>query len=341
MKSIALIPITIWLVAGVASADHPAPGREAVKTIDWTLVTEEAGWQPRDSAGEYVYDNQLWVMGGWFTPREPNPRDVWKSPDGKQWTRVLETAPWEYSDLPASLVFRDKMWMMGGRKLPGTEVTNEVWASEDGAQWQKVGQAGWSPRLAPGFAVFQDKMWILGGTSDYYQNNDQTLMNDVWSSADGRQWKLETADAGWAKRTHGQAAAFDGKLWILGGGQRAPDVVVRNDVWSSEDGVHWKQVTESAPWEPRLWFSSLVYRDRMWVLGGWSDAQGNFEDVWYTQDGKNWTQLKSDVVWSKRHELSAFVFQDKIWVTAGAAGPDNILSGQVWNLHIPAGWLDE
>jgi len=146
--------------------------------LDWVLEKKEAAWQARDSQGEFVFRDNMWIMGGWFTPQLPNPRDVWKSPDGKNWQRVLETAPWEHSDLPASLVFKDKMWMMGGRKLPGTECSNQVWSSSDGADWTLVtAHAGWRPRLAPGFVVFKDRMWILGGTEDFYNNNDSTLMN--------------------------------------------------------------------------------------------------------------------------------------------------------------------
>ena len=94
--------------------------------INWIQETPQAAWQPRDSQGEFVYDGNLWIMGGWFTPQLPNPRDVWKSPDGKNWTRVVETAPWKHSDLPASMVFKGKMWMMGGRKLSGRKCKAQI-----------------------------------------------------------------------------------------------------------------------------------------------------------------------------------------------------------------------
>lgn len=307
--------------------------------LNWVQETKEAAWQARDSQGEFIYKDQMWVLGGWFTPKLPNPRDVWKSSDGKNWTRVTKTAPWKHSDLPAAFVFKNKMWMMGGRKLPGSECSNQVWSSTDGANWDLVGTAGWSPRLAPGFVVFKGRMWIMGGTSDFYNNNETTLMNDVWSSADGKTWKLEVANAPWPKRTHGKAIVYDGKIWIMGGGARAPKAIPTNDVWCSEDGINWKQVTASADWKPRLWFSTVVYRDRLWVLGGWSEADGNYGDVWHSKDGRTWTELKSDVVWSKRHEHSAFVFKDKIWVAGGAAEPNYELDSEVWSLDVPRDWF--
>jgi hypothetical protein len=306
---------------------------------DWVCVNPQADWPARDSQGEFVYDGHLWILGGWFTPQTPNPRDVWKSPDGKQWTRTVEVAPWEHSDLSAAMVFRGKMWFMGGRKLPGAENSNKVWSSPDGAEWTlETDDPGWCPRVSPAFVVFQDRMWILGGTENFYDHSDAMVKNDVWSSADGKEWKLMTAHAGWSKRAHAQAVVFDDKIWILGGGLWDPQHVAVNDVWCSADGVHWTQVTEAAPWKPRLWFSVVVYRGRMWVLGGWSKEHGNFGDVWYSQDGKNWTELKSNVIWKARHEHSTYVFQDKIWVAGGYA---EALNSEVWSLEIPEGWFGD
>ncbi len=310
------------------------------KGPDWVLENKKADWLPRDSQGEFVYKGQIWILGGWDTPKTPNFLDVWKSKDGKKWIRTIENAPWVQSDLSASLVFKNKMWIMGGRKVPGTECSNKVWSSVDGVTWTLVTpNAGWNPRLAPGFAVFRNRMWVLGGTSDFYNNNDTTLMNDVWSSKDGREWKLEVVHAGWSRRAHGQCVVFNNKLWMMGGGQRSPNVIPTNDVWCSDDGVKWTMVTNSAGWKPRLWFSAVVYRDRIWVMGGWSMENGNFEDVWYSKDGVDWTELTSDVKWTMRHEHSAFVFNDKIWVAGGCATKDNIINNEVWSLYIPEVWF--
>ena len=312
------------------------------KVADWVKVTDHAGWQPRDSQGEVVYRDRLWILGGWFNSYEPCPRDVWISADGKTWELVQEVAPWRHGDLPMSLVFRDRMWFMGGwynGRLSGHSASNEVWWSTDGAEWEAATtDAGWSPRLAAGAVVFDDRMWILGGTENYFFGDQSDLRNDVWYSCDGKQWTLATANAGWSPRAYHQAVVHDNRIWVLGGGNYLPENEFRNDVWCSEDGVNWTPATEAAPWAPRLWFSSVTYRDRIWVLGGWAKEPDNFGDVWYSRDGKDWTQLRSEVIWKARHEHSALVFQDKIWVAGGHARP---LDSEVWSLHIPEGWFEE
>ena len=96
---------------------------------------------------------------------------------------------------------------------------------------------------------------MMAGTENFYEDNEDTLKNDVWSSDDGIHWKLETECATWPKRTHAQAVVFDGKMWIMGGGAWHPETIPRHDIWCSEDGVDWTCATPAAPRKPRMWFS--------------------------------------------------------------------------------------
>lgn len=315
----------------------PVWSQDVEQGPDWVRVTEHAGWQARDSQGELIYKDRLWIFGGWFQSFEAPPRDVWSSADGKTWGLVTKVAPWKHSDLPMTVVHNDRMWLMGGwynGRLPGHEAGNQVWSSTDGVAWELTApNAEWTPRLAAGLVQFKGRMWLLGGTENYYFGDAKSLKNDVWSSADGKTWELATASAGWSPRAYHQAAVLNDRIYIFGGGNYVPEYHAKNDVWSSADGIHWREETSAAGWSPRLWFSSAVYRDRLWVLGGWSNNPSrNWGDVWSTRDGKTWTQLKSSVSWKERHEHSVFVFQDKLWLAGGHAQP---LSNEVWTLELP------
>ena len=332
---------TKWrIVIALASvAGAPNVNVEAV-AADWVRVTDQASWQARDSQGEVVYDDKLWIFGGWFGSYEAPPRDVWSSADGKAWKLVQREAPWLHSDLSMSLVFGGKMWFMGGwynGRLEGHSASSQVWSSTDGARWdQATAEAAWSPRIASAVVTFRGKMWLLGGTENYYFGDQKSLKNDVWSSSDGKKWTLVTENAAWAPRAYHQAAVVGDKMYVFGGGNYVPQYQAYNDVWCSEDGRHWTPVCEHAPWHARLWFSSVVYRQRMWVLGGWSNEPSkNWGDVWYSSDGQHWEQLESNVIWKARHEHSAFVWRDKIWIAGGHAQP---LSNEVWSLELPSDW---
>ena len=327
-------PIVTALVFGLAAfSELPAADP------DWVLETAAAGWFPRDSQAEYVFGDRLWIMGGWVSSFAAPPRDVWASRDGKVWDLVSKEAPWLHSDLPMNIVFQGRMWIMGGwynGRLPGHSASHQVWSSADGMAWEQVTpKAGWTPRIAAGLVEHRGRLWILGGTENYYFGDEKSLKNDVWSSADGKDWKLEIAQAGWSPRAYHQAVVLNDKIYVLGGGNYVPDYHAKNDVWSSADGVTWTRETESAPWKPRLWFSAAVYRGRIWVLGGWQKDGDNHGDVWHSEDGAKWQRLATKTCWKARHEHSAFVFQDKLWIAGGHARP---LSNEVWSLHLPTDW---
>lgn len=311
--------------------------RNAPLLKDWNLETPAASWQARDSSGELVFKDRLWLFGGWFDSFSAPPRDVWSSPDGVNWDLVCGEAPWKHSDLAMTVTFRDRMWIMGGwynGRLAGHSASNEVWSSENGTDWDQVtASADWSPRLAAGLVEFKGRMWLLGGTENYYFGDQASLKNDVWSSEDGKTWQLETGQAPWSARAYHQAVVHRDRIWVLGGGNYVPEYHAKNDVWSSADGVHWVQEMDSAPWSPRLWFSAVEYREKIWVIGGWSNNPAqNRGDVWHSSDGKDWHRVHSNRQWKERHEHSAWVFRDKIWIAAGHAQP---LSQEVWSLSLP------
>jgi len=309
--------------------------------LSWIKIADSVAWKARDSQGEVTYQDAMWIFGGWHSSYETPPRDVWRSSDGNHWELVTDDAPWTHSDLPMSTTFKSKMWMMGGwynGRLEDRSASNQVWCSTDGAVWTlATDHANWSPRCAAAIVNFQGKMWILGGTTEYYYGDSTSLLSDVWSSEDGKNWTLETANAGWAPRAYHQAIVLNDKIYVMGGGNYDPTYWGYNDVWSSEDGVHWEEETSSAPWHDRIWFSSFVYRDQMWVTGGWSNhPYTNWPDIWHSKDGKRWTELKTDgPKWKERHEHSAFIFQDKIWVAGGMTPP---LVNDVWSLELPQDW---
>lgn len=325
------------LRAGEAKPSALSEGTDPL-TPDWRLEGT-AAWPARDSQAEWVFQEKLWIGGGWFQSYEAPPRDVWASGDGKDWRLMVERAPWKHSDLPMNLVFEDRMWIMGGwfnGRLPGHSAGRQVWSSADGVEWREVtDSAAWSARLAAAAVVHRGKMWLLGGTMNYYFGDATDLKNDVWSSADGRNWKEETASAAWTPRAYHQAVTLHGRILLFGGGNYLPVAEARNDVWSSADGIGWTCETQSAPWPPRLWFSAAVYRGRVWVLGGWSKETDNLDDVWHSADGREWQRLQTPNRWKARHEHSVFVFQDKLWVAGGHARP---LSGEVWSLSLPPDW---
>ncbi|MBI2191609.1 MAG: cadherin-like beta sandwich domain-containing protein [Planctomycetes bacterium] len=314
-------PLAIEVTAedGITKNDYSLRIIRRYPTPTWIRLKEKCPWTPRDSAGELVFQDALWLFGG-YTPELVS--DVWRSGDGLEWTRVGEIPSPSGVNIPAVWAYDDRMWVVSQDGV--------LFASTNGSQWSRVADQGpWKGRYSAGAVVFRDRMWLLGGSGG-------PAFNDVWSSTDGVNWRPETPEAPWSRRQlFSMVVAHDDRMWVLGGGLTVYHPFrAYTDVWNTEDGRRWTQVAEAAPWPARIWSSAAVYRGRMWILGGFraEPTWNNFDDLWYSEDGAVWHPLASECLWSPRHEVSAYVFRDRLWLFGGNAWP---LMNDAWSLHIP------
>lgn len=91
----------------------------------------------------------------------------------------------------------------------------------------------------------------------------------------------------------------------------------KSDVWYSSDCINWTQVTPKAPWSERFAHSSVIFNNKIWVLGG--NNKKKLNDVWYSSDGANWTKVEAKDHWSKRMYHQSIVYNEKIWILGGLA----------------------
>jgi hypothetical protein len=130
--------------------------------------------------------------------------------------------------------------------------------------------------------VHADRIWLFGG-GNYLPN--YAALNDVWSSADGVEWRRETDMAPWPPRIWFSAAVYRGRMWVLGGWSNKPSKNW-NDVWYSSDGKSWTELKTKAVWSVRHEHSTYVHDDKLWVAGGMSPPLKN--DVWQLSIPKDW-----------------------------------------------------
>ncbi|WP_165389039.1 kelch-like protein [Aquimarina brevivitae] len=123
------------------------------------------------------------------------------------------------------------------------------------------------------------------------------------------------------RRNH-SSVVFDGKIWVIGGQQDLATNSASNDVWFSEDGSTWTAATLSAPFTARANHTSVVFDNKIWVIGGFDAAANYRNDVWFSSDGINWSEATADAPFSARLGHSSVVYDNKIWVISGrsAAG---------------------
>ena len=169
-----------------------------------------------------------------------------------------------------------------------------------------------------------EQLWL--GAHDDFPAGDAG--NDNWIEA-----KPDDAN-GWSARYSHASVVFDNKIWVLGG----MSGLYFNDVWYSEDGATWTQVTTVAPmWSSRDRHTAVVFDNKIWILGGMRPST-SLSDVWSSPDGITWTEETSSTGWGERSSHTSVVFDSKIWVLGGTTG--NYVS-DVWSSPDGITWTEE
>ena len=201
-------------------------------------------------------------------------------------------------------------------------------------QWVNVTmEAAFAPRDGAGALVYDGRMWLLGGWNPLDKSRFPRICNnEVRSSVNGRDWKLERANTflddtfdrrhDWEGRHTAGYVVHDNKMWIVGGD--ANQGHYQNDVWSTTDGADWTPVNTSVPWGPRVLHYTAAFKDRIWVMGGqtvprFASADEIFySDVWNSPDGVNWTRVVDRAPWPPRGMIGGnAVFKDRLWILGG------------------------
>ncbi len=195
------------------------------------------------------------------------------------WTTVNTNTPWLANSTPLMLAVNGLLLV-----LPGSfsSISNSLFTSPDGQTWIMVNSNVSVParQNAAGLSdPANQKAWIMGGV-----DSNQTALNDVWFTSDGRTFTQKTAGAQWSARSEFGCVWFNGQYWVMGG--KAGNGNLLNDVWASPDGATWTQ-QPTPQWSPRAAFGLTVFNGQMWLLGGQTD-DGASSLLW-SGDGTNWT----------------------------------------------------
>lgn len=213
------------------------------------------------------------------------------------------------------------------------------------ADWVLEATAPWQARDSQVEFVLNEQLWIGGGWFQSFEAPPR----DVWSSTNGKTWRLAAPQAPWKHSDLAMGITFQNKAWVMGGwfNGRLPGHSASNEVWSSSDGIAWNQVTPAAGWSPRLAAGLVAHRGRLWMLGGtenyyFGDATSAKNDVWSSSDGKTWTQATAKAAWSPRAYHQAVALNDKIYVLGGGNYvPTYEARNDVWSSSDGVNWTCE
>ncbi len=249
------------------------------------------------------------------------------------WNSILDTM----SDHPSAVV-KLIPYNAAGRGAPSKspvfklENAPEVLAASTGA----APEAAASPAVSTTYSArashvalsFKNKIWIIGGWA-----GNPNFKSEIFSSPDGCDWASESGIAFAARHSHA-GLVYKDRMWILAGFNNA----AKNDVWSSSDGASWientQNSTESVKFTPRSAPAAAVFKNRMWVIGGFGAGYKN--DVWFSYDGANWAEATSEAAFTPRTGHAAFAFNDKLYIAGGYDGVKYL--NDIWSSDNGTDW---
>ena len=199
-----------------------------------------------------------------------------------------------------------------------------------------------SPQRATAAATVQivrNGIFVMGGR-DYDLSSG--LKDDVWWSADGKNWVSE-GNADWAARANYQAVAYHGRLYVLGGDAGSGADGRKKDVWWSADGKNWVSGS-NASWFGRNDHQAVQHRGRLYVLGGYTSVDKN--DAWSWAAGESsWRKETENADWPARRGHQAVSHNGRIYVMGGRRyNPDNrsyTYYNDVWSSADGISWVNE
>jgi hypothetical protein len=142
----------------------------------WTQQSAPA-WGARAGHAAVVFNNKMFVLGGWYNDGNSEYRDVWSSANGTAWTQETSSPAWSGRNDHTVNVNSKGMWLVGGND---GYYRNDVWFSRNGKDWVKVLENAPFDTRAYHASVVQDGyLYIFGGYSEGWDNEEYAL-TDIW-----------------------------------------------------------------------------------------------------------------------------------------------------------------
>lgn len=198
------------------------------------------------------------------------------------------------------------------------------------------------------------KVFLLGGATNN-TNSQLQFLNDIFSSTDGKNWKLispqnNTTTTKWSPRQNFgyNTVFFQSKLWVIGGAKYSATTAgaIAQDIWSSTDGISWKQ-------EGTLPFLSdeihpVVFNNKIWVIAGANGALNN--SIWSSSNGVQWVRQDTNTIvsgiqdapWGSKYQFSFTTFKNKMWVLGGISATNSFTyTHDIWSSLDGITWVNE
>lgn len=261
----------------------------------------------------------MFLIGGFSVDEATGYRqynnDVWRSIDGVNWNLIKERT---YPDINSDQDWFPRMYhkcvisnqggvdyiyLIAGRTMLeghdsryATEYFNDAWRSVDAINWERLPNNDFGIRAEHAVAVDGDgNIYINGGVHGIIFEGDNNashpipLWQALWASPTGNAWtpsrdSVEVED-GFLYRSAHEIVFYKDLLWSLPG-KTTSNVHYHftepghYPIWTYDPAGYWAMDSRGAAIDARHSYEALVWRDKIWIFGGFTGTYGQSSDVW-------------------------------------------------------------
>lgn len=274
--------------------------------VNWTLATSALASQFTLNPVSGTISNVV-VAGGkvWAATKSNNTasQKLYSSTDSVMWTPACTAVNWQWPS-------RTNFGMISNGGIPSgvdpctpqTPITNTILFMGGGNE--QNGYRSFND-------VFNNTIPGCLSTMGYSSISGQpcTTASSTWN-----QISPSTTNASkWSPRRNFQTLYYNNRYWVIGG---ETPTGLATDVWNSLDGVNWTQVATTVPFGNYTYYKSIVFNNKLHVIGGRSSASiGLNAKMWTTTDGINWTT--TTLPFRERQNPTLGVMNSKLYVIGG------------------------
>lgn len=314
----------LWIIGG-NQPDNYGNNSDVWYTEDGETWTKETGFLKDDTdtlyqghqyAATVIHNNKAYIVGGSGSTNGFN--KVWYM-DGTAGNYTWHDAnPSGFNGRQSHtlLSYNGDLYVIGGIDGNGDYVNDVYKSSDNGASWTALAVSGLPSNIMNHSSVVfnndgsGDKMWIIGGST---YDTSYTYLNSIYYSTDGASWvEVQNPTGIFSERRYLKSVALGNKVVTIGGSTYRIGVT-KPGIFTSENMTDW---SEAASIEERAYHSSIVFSDKMWIIGGYKSST-YFNDVWSSTDGETWSRATNSAFSTGRSDFAMVDFDGKMWVLGG------------------------
>lgn len=181
--------------------------------------------------------------------------------------------------------------------------------------------------------------WPIGTRSGFSTSKDPFIKNGLIEPYGDERWVVKRPGTD-TYITLGSGGTSQGITYYNGFYYGVVDDILYRSTGTNltgTDGSAWTQTSPVPAWIGRLAFGSVVFQNRMWMIGG---APTLGSGIWSSQDGTTWAVNAGGQPWGFRSNMGCVVFNDQMWVLGGYNFDTASTFNDVWSTPDGTNWVN-